>query len=200
MKLTVGAAVLAPSLLTRASLLTMELTATIDRSRDLTWLSRRLRSLGSARVRSIAGGVDDPGLVLATIAGASLCPDCIARKTGMAAAEIDALLTKVASTIALTVTGGRCDACLESRTTYRLDGAAANGSSRPRTTQHAILAFLREHRNGAFCADCITRRLFEGRSIDVAMRHLEGNGVHRRHGQCSGCGKLRLVAGVPTAP
>jgi len=74
---------------------------------------------------------------------------------------------------------------------------ARNGAEKTRSlTRDTIVRFLEEQRGEVFCADCITRRLCPGKNIDVAMRHLEGNGLRRRHGQCSACGKSRLVSGL----
>jgi hypothetical protein len=64
------------------------------------------------------------------------------------------------------------------------------------TTLAAIMGFLREHAGKEFCTGCLSRLLFNGREIDVAMRHIEARGVIRHHGRCSECGKPRLVAGV----
>jgi hypothetical protein len=195
-----GAVLLTPSLLAQAAALTGELAVVIERSRDLLWLVHRRRSVGARRVRHIGGGSDDAGLVVAMITGVALCLECVSDKSGVPAPRVAMMLTTVAGTISLVVATRRCDACLETRRTYRLDAAPARpGATRPRGTQHAIMSFLTQRAGEGFCADCITRRLFTGKNIDVAMRHLEGNGVHRRHARCSACGKLRLVAGLPSA-
>jgi ribosomal protein S27AE len=61
-------------------------------------------------------------------------------------------------------------------------------------TRAAILRFLEQHRGKAVCSRCVATRLFDGKSIDVAMRRLEGSSsVSRHHDQCSECGKPRLV-------
>jgi hypothetical protein len=131
-----GASLFTPMLLAETAQRRVNLASEIERSRDLVWLARRLRSLGARRFRPIAGGAAD-------------------------------------------------------------DVTADSQTQRSRTTQQTILTFLRQHGGEAFCADCITRRLFDGRNIDVAMRHLEGSGVHRRHARCSACGKSRLIALLP---
>jgi hypothetical protein len=59
-----------------------------------------------------------------------------------------------------------------------------------------ILEFLNQHSGQEFCTACLSRRLFNGRGIDVAMRQVEGWGIVRRHGHCAGCGHARLVAGA----
>jgi hypothetical protein len=63
------------------------------------------------------------------------------------------------------------------------------------STAAIILQFLIEHSGKEFCTGCLSRRLFDGREIDVAMRHLEGQGGIRHHGRCSDCDRARLVAG-----
>lgn len=67
---------------------------------------------------------------------------------------------------------------------------------KPPETTMFILRFLHEHSSKVFCTRCISARLFNGRDIDVAMRHIEARGIRRHHGRCSECGKPRLVAGV----
>jgi hypothetical protein len=195
-----GAVLLTPSLLARAAALTAQLAVVIERSRDLLWLVRQRQLVGTPRVRQIGGGSDDAGLVVAMVTGVALCLECISHRSGVPGPRVATMLTTVAGTIALIVKAGRCDVCLVTRRTYRLDAAAAHPeATRPRRTQHAIMSFLTQRAGEGFCADCITRRLFTGKNIDVAMRHLEGNGVHRRHARCSACGKLRLVAGLPSS-
>lgn len=135
------------------------------------------------------------------ILAGTLCLDCITKKSGVPAARVEVILTTIAGTLTLVAQSGPCDACLETARTFHLDSAVAgpriDGMTRRRVTQHAILRFLGEQTGKAFCADCISTRLFGGKNIDVAMRHLEGNGAVRRHGVCASCGKRRLVAGLP---
>ena len=68
---------------------------------------------------------DDGALLTTIITGASLCLDCISRKSGIPIAQVDAVLTSVARTIALAVVTRPCAACLETKRTYSLDGASA---------------------------------------------------------------------------
>ena len=144
---------------------------------------------------------DDVTRVATTINDASLCIECIANQCGMPSARVEMALTAHAASLPLTTATLRCDACLATRWTFRRRAAALQGDGRGvrgrRRTQEAIHRFLTEHRGQAFCAYCIAQDLFHGRDIDVAMRHLEGSGVHRCHSQCDGCGKARLVASVP---
>jgi hypothetical protein len=62
-----------------------------------------------------------------------------------------------------------------------------------------ILRFLDDHRGAAFCTRSIAVKVAEGRDIDVTMRHVEGSGVIRRHGQCAACRLPCLVASVPSS-
>jgi hypothetical protein len=59
-----------------------------------------------------------------------------------------------------------------------------------------IVGFFREHTGKLFCNQCLSARLFNGRRIDLAMRHIEVRGIKRQYDRCSECGKPRLVAGV----
>jgi len=170
-------------------------------------LPPRLTDLNArpAIVPPISGASDDDATrVATTITDASLCVECIAKRCGMPSARVEVALTAHAASVPLTTATRRCDVCLATRWTFRRRAAAAQGDGRGvrgrRRTQEAIHRFLTEHRGQAFCAYCIAQDLFPGRDIDVAMRHLEGNGVHRCHSQCDDCGKARLVASVPSRP
>ena len=68
---------------------------------------------------------DDAALLLTIITGVALCLDCISRRSGMTIARIDALLTRVAETIALAAVTRPCAICLEMKRTYSLGQAAA---------------------------------------------------------------------------
>ncbi len=147
----------------------------------------------------------DAALVSAAITGASLCSTCIAKRTGVPAARVDAILGTITGTIQLVDESSRCEACLAMGRTFRLDGGgpafesvpSRNGHEKTRSlTRDVIVRFLEERRGDVFCADCITKHLFGGKNIDVAMRHLEGNGLRRHHGRCSACEKSRLVSGL----
>jgi hypothetical protein len=199
------AALLVPSLLAQAARLHADLETVIERSRDLCWWARQLRA-GSASParRAIRGGasVGDAALLMTLITGVPLCQACISHRSGIPASRVDDLLKNVRASIALCVTTRPCAACLETRRTYCLDGAAAAGTREatlPNGTQHAILNLLGQQPGSAFCSDCIAAKVFTGKkNIDVAMRLLEGNGMYRRHDRCSACGKSRLVASLPS--
>ncbi len=178
-----------------------DLAAAIERSRDLCWWGRQLCARTDPHRRSIRGGsIDDAGLVVTMITGVSFCPDCIAKRIGVPVSRVDALLMTITGNIALVVETRRCDACLETKRTYQLAADASRADAHVMTrsggTRQAIRHFLGQRPGTALCTDCITVKLFAGKNIDVAMRVLEGNGVQRRNARCSGCGKLRLVAGV----
>lgn len=173
--------------------LRLELGAVLEWSRALRWHTLAACS----RIRPIRGGADEGAFVVQTITGAPLCGDCISRKTGLTAAQIESILVRVGATISIAADTRRCAACLAVKRTYALNGAGPDAPARPRTTQRAILDYLGEHAGAAFCASCVSAALFAGKDIDVAMRHLEGSGVLRRHGKCATCGRMRLVASVP---
>jgi len=196
-----GAILSTPTLIAESTIRHAALAAVIERSRDLCWWGHQLCAGLDPRRRAIRGAsTDDAGLLVTMITGVSCCLQCISKRSGMPEGRVDALLTTIGGNIALVVETRRCDACLETKRTYRLavDGSHPNGdaTTRPNGTRHSIRRFLGEHPGSAFCTDCITAGLFPGKNIDVAMRLLEGNGVHRRNGRCSSCGKMRLVASV----
>jgi hypothetical protein len=193
-----------PTLVAEATIRHAELAAVIERSRDLCWWGHQLCAGLDPRRRTIRGAsTDDAALLVTMITGVSVCLECISKRSGMPVGRVDALLTTISGNIALVVDTGGCEACLETRRTYRLatDGSNLNGeaATRPNGTRHAIRRFLGQRPGDAFCMDCISATLFPGKNIDVAMRLLEGNGVQRRNGRCSTCGKMRLVAGVPSS-
>jgi len=193
-----------PALLAEAAIRHADLAAVIERSRDLCWWGHQLCVGVDPRRRTIRGASTDDAVLLVTmITGMSSCLECISKRSGVPVSRVDALLTTISGNIALVVEARRCEACLETKRTYRLatDGSNPNGeaAARPNGTRHAIRRFLGQHPGTAFCMDCISATLFPGKNIDVAMRLLEGNGVQRRNGRCSTCGKMRLVAGVPSS-
>jgi len=145
---------------------------------------------------------DDAALLLTIITGVALCQECISRRSGIPIPRLDALLTSVATTIALGEVVRPCATCLETKRTYCLDGAGFHADTReptrPNGTRRAILDFLAQHAGSAFCAACVSAAVLDGKDIDVAMRLLEGSGVPRRHARCLACGKLRLVASLPS--
>lgn len=192
---------LTPSLLAQTTRLRAELAAVIERSRDLRWWAQNLRSCSASTCRHIiCGGApnDDAALVVSIITGLPLCHDCIARRTGIPLARVDSILTSTARAIVLLTKTQPCAACLETKTTYGL-GDSPPQPTRPNGTRQAILNFLGQQPGKQFCAECIAGKLFAGKNIDVALRHLEGNGMDRRNGHCSACGKPRLVASLPSA-
>jgi len=172
-----------------------ELGDVLEWSRALRWETLAAFS----RIRPIKGGSDEAAAITSVITGTALCHDCIAAKTGIDVDQVATILTTVSATISIAVSTRHCVGCLEIEPTYRLEvtGSRNGAPTRPRTTQRAILEYLGHHGGSAFCAACISGELFAGKDIDVAMRHLEGSGVLRRHGRCSTCGRLRLVASLP---
>jgi hypothetical protein len=62
----------------------------------------------------------DTPVLLAAIAGASLCDPCIARKTGLAQSDVTATLARLDKTLVITTELGRCDGCLGADLVSRL--------------------------------------------------------------------------------
>jgi hypothetical protein len=113
---------LTPSLIAKSVALHADLAAVIKQSREVLGRSRELILLAYPRIRHIGGGSGDIGLISTTITGASLCLDCIARKTGVPVRRVDAMLTTVAAAIKLVVKPGRCDGCLGPAKTFSVSG------------------------------------------------------------------------------
>jgi hypothetical protein len=106
------------SLIARSRALVAELEALVDGSRSLV-----RRSLALCPHRRTIGGGSDAALITMMITGATLCLDCIAKKTGVPVPEVEAMLTGIAKTLKLSAAPGRCDACLGQTTVFCLDRA-----------------------------------------------------------------------------
>jgi hypothetical protein len=198
-----SAASLTLSLLARAAALRAELTRVCTESRRLVEQGRGRRlSTTYPRLRVIRGG-SDAGLVALAITDASLCLACVARKTGVPEPEVDAILLRVAGTLKLAAVGGRCDACLELKTVFRLNRTAGDPTvtppaepAPPLNLGRAVWRFLEKHRGRMFCAQCLGRALGVPRRLDRAVIAAEGRGARRHYGPCAICGKDRLVCGL----
>ena len=70
-------------------------------------------------------GASDASLILTAIIGVLLCEECIAKKTGLPATEVDAALGTVARAVRLAMGPRRCDGCLQRKTTFSLSGGEA---------------------------------------------------------------------------
>ena len=106
------------ALLDRAATLHVDLRRLCDESLALI---QRARDLTYARRRVIRGGSDagsDLALITEAIAGAFLCVQCIAKKTGLRPEKANDLLKLVARLVRLTVGVRRCNGCLESKNTF----------------------------------------------------------------------------------
>ena len=119
--MVVADAALTPCLLNEAAVLRAQLAEVVERSRDLRWHIRRRRLPGELRVREIRGSSgDDVGPVTLAIVGASLCVDCVARKTGVTKTRVERLLITVGRTLRLTTGAAPCDSCLNVTRVFRL--------------------------------------------------------------------------------
>ena len=67
-------------------------------------------------------GASDSDLPILTsvLRGASLCTDCLARKSGSPRGTIAAAMGMIAKTVKVTTSVARCDGCLALETVYRL--------------------------------------------------------------------------------
>ncbi len=74
-----------------------------------------------ADLRPIHGSPDgDAGIIVTTITGVSLCVDCVARRTGVSAPHVDAVLATIADTVKMSMGLGRCDGCLGRKMVFRI--------------------------------------------------------------------------------
>jgi hypothetical protein len=62
----------------------------------------------------------DAGQIMALITAASMCGDCLARKTGPTARRIDGVLNGPADSVVVNTTPGRCNSCLKETVVHRL--------------------------------------------------------------------------------
>lgn len=196
-------ALLAPLLLMRAASLRAGLAGTRAVSRRLIARGRERRLTSTYPLLRPIGGGSDAALVAVAITGASLCLPCIAKKTGVPEAEADTLLLRIATTLRLGAGAGRCDSCLEQKTTFRLNRAGVSGgngdgtvSVQPANTALAVWRYLEAHRGQMFCTQCLARALGIARRLDRAVIAAEGRGARRRYAPCVLCGKDRLLCGL----
>jgi hypothetical protein len=120
-RIPVGTALLTPLLIGKSMALRADLAAVIEQSREVLWRSRELQLLAYPRIRPIRGGSsEDAGLLSTLIIGVSLCSECLAKKSGISVSDVEATLKTIAGAVALRVETRRCDACLQTGTTFRL--------------------------------------------------------------------------------
>src|SRR5262245_36926666 len=126
-------ALLTPSLLVQSAGLHADLAAIIERSRDLLWQRRSLRRRASPRLRQVCGGGSSAAVqITLMIAGASLCLDCIARKTGIPGGQVDSLLTTIGQTVQVDTGPGVCSGCLTATRVFRLATSERPTATSPR--------------------------------------------------------------------
>ena len=115
-----NSALLTQSRMLKAANLHRDFAEAVERSLDLLWLGRQRRSVPDFRLRHIAGG-SDVALVTGMITDASMCLPCIAKKSGAPTEQINALLRLIAANLRLAVAICQCAACLEMKTTFRIN-------------------------------------------------------------------------------
>jgi hypothetical protein len=74
-------------------------------------------------IKRISGGAGRPGdvvLIATVINGVALCLGCIAAKTGVPLGQVKPILDTVGKTVEITNSTAPCDACLNTRTVFRL--------------------------------------------------------------------------------
>ncbi len=62
----------------------------------------------------------DADVITSTITGASLCAECLARKTGIPFGRIDAALGRIGKTLRVMSDVAPCDGCLTATKVFRL--------------------------------------------------------------------------------
>jgi hypothetical protein len=129
--------------------------------------------------------------VTALILERPMCVKCIASKTGMSLPEIDAVLGRIGSALALYRGSAACRTCEQVTDVV----SVVRQSRRRPVLRDAILEFLRSHRGETFCARCLAAAV-NTRRADIQIRELEGWGARRRDGTCARCGERRLVSGL----
>ena len=70
-------------------------------------------------VRRLSGGYDT-AQIARLVAGASLCDECLGRKTGLLVRRVRDVLNQFAEAVKLMTKQGRCDACLKMTVVHRL--------------------------------------------------------------------------------
>jgi len=147
---------------------------------------RRFTSTYS-RLRPIGGG-SDVALVTQTITDAFLCVQCIARKTGLPAVEVDGVLKTMARTVRLGIGTRRCEGCLSVKATFSVitNNGEARQSASPKRPVIGQLVFPFDLQPGDVVIDGDLRlkvlghpmSLSNGRMTYVTVRR-EGETVER---------------------
>jgi hypothetical protein len=170
-------------------------------------LIARSAELCTAFRRHIAGGADpDTSLIIEILAGgATVCLECLVRKTDVPASKVADVLQRVTEIVAMTVKMARCDGCLRVTEAYQVSDHrrstppgphAVSARPRPVALAEVLWRFLTEHRGEMFCSLCLAARLGMTRRLDRVLFATEGRGARRRYGRCSGCGHDRLLCGL----
>jgi len=163
-----------PVLLARASMLHADLVVLCAESRELLQRGRDRRfSSTYSRLRPIRGASDssvDVGLVTEAIAGAFLCVQCIARKTGLPPVEVDGALKTIARTLRLGIGSRRCDGCFSVKPAFSVitNTGDARQSASPKPPAIGQLVFPFDLQPGDVVIDGDARLKILGRPMSLS--------------------------------
>jgi len=115
-----GATLTTPELLAKCVALHADLAAVLDESRGLCGQGLQLAIAAYPRIWPISGGSADVELITLIITDASLCAECIAKKTGVLLRQVEPILVRIGKTVRVFDSGTPCDACLTTRKVFRL--------------------------------------------------------------------------------
>jgi hypothetical protein len=132
----------------------------------------KVRSQEARGARRLHGASDlegrsdlDGSLIASFISDASLCGDCLARKTGSRPGQVRQAVTRMAGTVKVRSNIDRCDGCLKSAVVYRL----GNAFSIPGRSGSPARQVIEELDGGPFCIKCLATRL---RLMRVSVEHV----------------------------
>jgi hypothetical protein len=177
---------------TRSRDLCDELSGLCDASASLI---RRSRGLCLAYPRMAGGSDPDSPSIVEVIGQTPMCLDCLSRRIGIVPARAVEAVERVRAFLQVTVKNGRCEGCLHVTTVYGLTDAAPAAPT-PARQNDVVWAFLERHRGTMHCTQCIANALTATRRIDRAILAAEGRGARRQYGNCTVCGKERLLCGL----
>jgi hypothetical protein len=158
-------------------------------------LKVRAQEVRGARRLHGASDVDGPSnldasVIASLIGDASLCGDCLARKTGIPLRQVGNSVTRIRGTMKVTSKIARCDGCLKATVVYRLGTTfpMAGGSHSP------AREVVEELESGPFCTKCLATRLRLTRfSIEHVVAELRRAFVIDTIEPCLECGSRKTI-------
>ena len=173
----------------------LQVTARATRA-DSLMLKVRAQEVRGARRLHGASDADSPpnldaSLIGSAITEASLCGDCLARKTGIPRGQVRDSVTRTAGTGKVNSRIDRCDACLKTAVVYRLGNAARIAG----VSRSQVRDVVEDLAAGPVCTKCLATRLrLTLFSVQEVVATLRGTFLVDSIQSCRQCGSHKTVA------